>query len=50
MQADKLTMDDGLMMRILADSPGGLELHIGVSYALFSVAFCLSYWPSPAMA
>jgi hypothetical protein len=23
-------MDDGLMMRILADSPGGLELHIGV--------------------
>jgi hypothetical protein len=24
-------MDDGLMMRILADSPGGLELHIGVS-------------------
>lgn len=31
MQVDKLTMDDGLMMRILADSPGGLELHIGVS-------------------
>lgn len=23
-------MDDGLMMRVLADSPGGLELHIGV--------------------
>eukprot|EP00878_Enallax_costatus_P005125 GHUV01005387.1.p1 GENE.GHUV01005387.1~~GHUV01005387.1.p1 ORF type:complete len:651 (+),score=176.60 GHUV01005387.1:188-2140(+) len=30
MQADKLTMDDGLMMRVLADSPGGLELHIGM--------------------
>lgn len=27
---EKLTMDDGLMMRVLADSPGGLELHIGV--------------------
>lgn len=23
-------MEDGLMMRQLADSPGGLELHIGV--------------------
>eukprot|EP00775_Hariotina_reticulata_P005807 gene5808-6047_t len=30
MNAEKLTMDDGLMMRILADSPGGLELHIGM--------------------
>ena len=28
---EKLTMEDGLMMRVLADSPGGLELHIGVS-------------------
>lgn len=27
---EKLTMDDGLMMRVLADSPGGLELHIGM--------------------
>jgi hypothetical protein len=31
MTSEKLTMDDGLMMRTLADSPGGLELHIGVS-------------------
>eukprot|EP00879_Flechtneria_rotunda_P021197 GHRR01022330.1.p1 GENE.GHRR01022330.1~~GHRR01022330.1.p1 ORF type:complete len:634 (+),score=214.56 GHRR01022330.1:589-2490(+) len=30
MNAEKLTLDDGLMMRILADSPGGLELHIGM--------------------
>eukprot|EP00882_Tetradesmus_deserticola_P031222 GHRQ01035300.1.p1 GENE.GHRQ01035300.1~~GHRQ01035300.1.p1 ORF type:complete len:287 (+),score=92.20 GHRQ01035300.1:159-1019(+) len=28
--SEKLTMDDGLMMRTLADSPGGLELHIGM--------------------
>jgi hypothetical protein len=28
---ERLSMDDGLMMRQLADSPGGLELHIGVS-------------------
>lgn len=28
---ERLTMEDGLMMRVLADSPGGLELHIGVS-------------------
>lgn len=27
-------MEDGLMMRVLADSPGGLELHIGVSAVL----------------
>jgi hypothetical protein len=32
MTSEKLTMDDGLMMRTLADSPGGLELHIGVSW------------------
>jgi hypothetical protein len=30
MNAEKLTLEDGLMMRTLADSPGGLELHIGV--------------------
>jgi hypothetical protein len=33
MTSEKLTMDDGLMMRTLADSPGGLELHIGVRAA-----------------
>lgn len=27
-------MEDGLMMRVLADSPGGLELHIGVRTVL----------------
>lgn len=31
-------MDDGLMMRVLADSPGGLELHIGVSVQVNFVA------------
>lgn len=30
MQAEKLTIEDGLMMRSLVDWPGGLELHIGV--------------------
>uniref|UniRef100_A0A383WBN6 Acyl-coenzyme A oxidase n=2 Tax=Tetradesmus obliquus TaxID=3088 RepID=A0A383WBN6_TETOB len=30
MTSEKLSMDDGLMMRTLADSPGGLELHIGM--------------------
>jgi hypothetical protein len=30
MQQEKLTIDDGLMMRSLVDFPGGLELHIGV--------------------
>lgn len=41
-------MNDGLMMRILADSPGGLELHIGVSFTLMLALHCLLVcgWPS----
>jgi hypothetical protein len=34
---EKLTMDDGLVMRVLADSPGGLELHIGVGWGCWGV-------------
>lgn len=33
MQADKLPVEDGLMLRSLVDFPGGLELHIGVGVA-----------------
>lgn len=38
MQTEKLTIDDGLMMRQLVDFPGGLELHIGVSHGCFTSA------------
>ncbi len=30
MKAEKLSLEDGALMRTLVDFPGGLELHIGV--------------------
>jgi hypothetical protein len=32
MKAEKLSLEDGALMRSLVDFPGGLELHIGVSH------------------
>lgn len=32
MKKEKLSVEDGAMMRTLLDFPGGLELHIGVSH------------------
>ncbi len=34
MKREKLSLEDGLMMRSLVDFPGGLELHIGVGGGL----------------
>lgn len=33
MKKEKLSVEDGAMMRTLLDFPGGLELHIGVGHA-----------------
>jgi hypothetical protein len=48
MNAEKLTMDDGLMMRVLADSPGGLELHIGVRLPVATSIGNLNWQPQLA--
>lgn len=49
MRAEKLSIEDGMLMRQLVDFPGGLELHIGVRFQTLSFnlinrnSFCTSF-------